>query len=745
MAQNIQPKIVTDGLVYNLDTLGGRGPNKIITKPTQIDDCVLWLDAADESTVTGSGTNIYTWNDKSGNGNDAFNHGSEYPQYDGTTINGRKVVHFVATGNASGDVLKGAFAAGSQPFSGSTGGTIIIVFKQKSFVGTEFAAVLELAEGAYASSSYGDRLITNIFGSAYSGGGSINAVRMASGAGTTNYTARIENGAAIIMSYTNDGTTTTTYANGKAVGTASEDEADNARTHFCLGDDMTSGDHFNGYICEVIVFNRTITTNERQQVDLYLSRKWNIAIYTATRNQTTPNNLYSSNLPATGHKNGELFQVGNALYFKGGTNTLVSGSQADWINCGSVLGKGNTYNSGNNFTLEAWACSKSPTRDGSSWKTIIGSSSLAQINFYSTSTVYLIKNGGQPGGNAVSSSSVTLHDWHHIVGTYNGEGLSQGFSGNRDTGPDRRQLYVDGQMVASDKESMYGGSIDNSFIGSYHANGLERGPMELAVARIYNKELSRAEIQQNYNAQKARIDAIPKIPAPANLQLYLDAGNFESYRGTGSGTTFKDLSGNSKDGTIYGATYDSTLPENDMGKFFSFDGTDDYVNITSIDLSDKPYISMAVWFRTTHSDSTINYGLFMIGNAANEGGVGISIDASDRLYVFYRDAAYSSGSYPTLTVTSPTVTDGEWHFATFTYDSVGASLYLDGVKQASTARSSTISDLTSELVHLGHLTNHDPGNYHWGGDISAAMMWNKGLSEKEVQQAYDYFKHRYGK
>ena len=132
MAQHLKPRIVTDGLMFNLDTLGGRGSNTIITKPTAIDDCVLWLDADDESTVITSGTNITNWLDKSGNNNNAEDHGdAEYPQYDGSTVNGRKVINFTATSNSSGDVLKGAFASGSQPFSGSTGGTIIIVFKQK--------------------------------------------------------------------------------------------------------------------------------------------------------------------------------------------------------------------------------------------------------------------------------------------------------------------------------------------------------------------------------------------------------------------------------------------------------------------------------------------------------------------------------------------------------------------------------------------------------------------------------------
>ena len=55
----------------------------------------------------------------------------------------------------------------------------------------------------------------------------------------------------------------------------------------------------------------------------------------------------------------------------------------------------------------------------------------------------------------------------------------------------------------------------------------------------------------------------PKIVTD-NLVLCLDAGNTKSYPGTG--TTWNDLSGNSHNGTIDGATYVSSSPKN-----FSFD------------------------------------------------------------------------------------------------------------------------------------------------------------------------------
>jgi hypothetical protein len=296
MGQYHNPKIATDGLICHLDpTNGGKGASKIIAKPTQISDCILWLDADDAETVVTSGANITNWLDKSGKGNHARDHGAtEYPQYDSSRINGRKVVNFV-----NPDVLKGAFASGSQPFSGS-GTTIISVIKQNTFVGDEFMAWFEAAQGAFASGSYGNRIVFSIYGAAFGAGGSADKVRMASDVGTTSWGKRIENNAAVMGVYTNDSSTTKTYFNGEFIGKHGEDKGDDARTYYCLGDDMTSGDHFNGYICEIIIYNKVLSDAERQSIEYYLSRKWAIPL----------KNRAMTNL-ANGDRVGELFPNGD--------------------------------------------------------------------------------------------------------------------------------------------------------------------------------------------------------------------------------------------------------------------------------------------------------------------------------------------------------------------------------------------------------------------------------------------------
>ena len=419
----------------------------------------------------------------------------------------------------------------------------------------------------------------------------------------------------------------------------------------------------------------------------------------------------------------------------GGPGT--TGGYKDYINCGNVLGNGTTYSSGENFTYEAWACDHGSE---TTWKTIIGSSSYAQIYFWGgSSKIRMFKNGGGVGGSELLTTDGQLHEWFHIVGTYNGQSLNQSFSGTMTSdGPIRRKLYVNGNMVDSDRESFFGGNIGDSYIGSYHANGLERAPMELAVARIYNRELSHEEIKQNYNAQKSRIDAIPKIAKPANLVLYLDAGMFESYKGSGSGTTIYDLSGNGNDGTIDGATYpaNTVLPENDMGRYFDFDGTNDEIVVGdagTLDLTTQ--MTQELWlyadsfthggggnFPTVISKSSQNYRIYF--NTSGQIVVRNNVDGVQR------DLNSSTN-----------LSTGIWYHIVVTKSTTGFSLYVDGELNNSNTRTGSITTNSSALV----IGNWDEGGVRaWDGKVAMVRIYNVALSADEVMQNYNYSKHRFG-
>ena len=98
----------------------------------------------------------------------------------------------------------------------------------------------------------------------------------------------------------------------------------------------------------------------------------------------------------------------------------------------------------------------------------------------------------------------------------------------------------------------------------------------LALAHIYNRALSADEVSQNYESLKPRFE--PRI-TKSGMFANWDAGDPESYNG---GTIWKDTA-NHYDGTFVnnGSGGDISFDSANGGSLV-FDGSDDYVNITTL-------------------------------------------------------------------------------------------------------------------------------------------------------------------
>jgi len=492
------PRIATDGLVFNLDTLGGRGPNKIITKPTQIDGCVLWLDADDKEAIVESSGAVSSWLDKSGNGNHASQGtGTKQPTYSANGMNGRGIITFDAStfdtlnaGDSSTIDVAGSITiitASRIADDIASGSGINTVHKDLQYS-------CRISDVDVGTISWADSQTWSYYSFGYHSAGLV-----------PSRTAIVTQ-----MRDSSIATECSGYVNGKQVYNKSHGSGDISTTaNDCyIGSYNNSSGWWDGQINEVLIYNRALSTDERQSVELYLSRKWNIPIQTSHREQTSPSTIQSSSLPVSGFKNGKLDQVGNSMYFMGGPDT--TGGYKDFINCGSVLGNGGSYYSGDPFTYEVWAKDHGSE---TSWKTLIGSSSYAQIYFYANNSIRFSKNGGGDGGShSVQYNSKQLHEWYHIAGVWVG-GTHHDFSGDISTGPYRRILYVNGEEVDKDKEVFYGGNITNNYIGSYHVNGLERCAAELGRganlqprfnSRRNQTKLQRAKRQIRSNAKNSK-------------------------------------------------------------------------------------------------------------------------------------------------------------------------------------------------------------------------------------------------
>jgi len=215
------------------------------------------------------------------------------------------------------------------------------------------------------------------------------------------------------------------------------------------------------------------------------------------------------------------------------------------------------------------------------------------------------------------------------------------------------------------------------------------------------------------------------------LVLNLDATTYP-----GSGTTWTDSS-NTGNGTLTNSpTYSSTY-----GGKFSFDAVDDYVAISSRNLSNN--FSTEVWClpNATHGiDSESTSGIdgvfgqrFLISpeNAGGNGGAGISV-GTNGISVYEHGASY----LPALLVYTTTI-NSPVHFVVV-YTNKQPSLYLNGslVRTGLTSTKETVYNISTQIGSFGY------GNY--SGDIYQVRFYNKSLTSDEVSQNFRATKNRYG-
>ena len=256
----------------------------------------------------------------------------------------------------------------------------------------------------------------------------------------------------------------------------------------------------------------------------------------------------------------------------------------------------------------------------------------------------------------------------------------------------------------------------------------------------------------------------PKIVTDG-LVLALDAGSKKSY--PGSGTTWKDLSGNG-----YNATLTNSPGYNSgSGGGINFDGVDDYGNLGDV-LDDvfagtNPKYSVSFWVKFDTLVDNVNYALLSKSPVVN---------ASRRQFLFLvrNLTAYSFGGFqvdvvnynnPNLSIyrlvrtTGSGLTTGTIYNITITFDGSidtnngedRVNIYVNGVAQSKTLWLSlgTLSDVfqsSTARIGIGAIIDESGNNpsSELDGTIYNTMVYNRTLSANEVSQNYNATKKRFG-
>jgi hypothetical protein len=205
----------------------------------------------------------------------------------------------------------------------------------------------------------------------------------------------------------------------------------------------------------------------------------------------------------------------------------------------------------------------------------------------------------------------------------------------------------------------------------------------------------------------------------------LDAGLSFSY--PGSGTTWTDLSGKGRNGTLTnGPTYSSA-----DGGSIVFDGTDDFVQCTgSLTATTATFVA---WIRRNGDQGQYDGILFSRGTSVT----GMQFQSSNQLSYNWNNAvnAYTWQS-------GLTVPDLTWCMVAVSVTSTSATAYLcqsGGI----TSATNTVSHTSTTLDDI-KIGQEDFGSRYFGGNIAIARLYDTALSAGQISQLFDADKARFG-
>lgn len=235
----------------------------------------------------------------------------------------------------------------------------------------------------------------------------------------------------------------------------------------------------------------------------------------------------------------------------------------------------------------------------------------------------------------------------------------------------------------------------------------------------------------------------PRI-VTSGLTLYLDAGNIKSY--PGSGTTWSDLSGNGKNGTLTGSpTYNSS-----NGGSLVFNGSTSYSSSGALTGAFTSF-TVIVWFYPT---SVTNYQNPIDCNYAYNGSTGnlgprLEMNSTGNLAWNYSQDTAVNNNFYSHNVVSSGLAANTWHCAAITYSAAGntSTTYYNGSPTGlsrTTVGSPTGFLGTMNNVNIGRGFSLGGAERWFSGRVSNVQVYNTVLTAEQISQNFNALRGRYG-
>lgn len=219
----------------------------------------------------------------------------------------------------------------------------------------------------------------------------------------------------------------------------------------------------------------------------------------------------------------------------------------------------------------------------------------------------------------------------------------------------------------------------------------------------------------------------------SGLVCYLDAGNKNSY--AGSGTTWTDISGYGNNGTLVnGVGYTS-----DAGGGLTFDGGDDYVSIAQgiINLNTSTVVYVGKFSSSPNSRNTV-FSQYYSGNGAQ-----FEIDNTGGIRSGFRQNAAGTPENDPSNNNIKASTTSYFHVSVVhnTSDSSRTKHFLNGNIIGQSTNTSQTDINGADNINIGR---NSSAGLHFKGNIYLVMIYNRVLNNAEVLTNYYAIKSRFG-
>ena len=233
----------------------------VLNSPVNTPGCVLWLDATDTSTITGT-TTMTAWRDKSSNAYTAnsFSNSVAAPSWVSNAPSAKSAVQYSA-GNGSSIAN--------------------FVLAQTMSIFEVYYAINQSTSGPFIEHGPDENSNSGFY--LYSGGGQNFGINSGSGQIAVNVgNVTLSNTWQLIEGINPDPSSSSTmafYVDGqvKASGSTQSGTTTVTRTLFINGRNGANSVSYNAYLAELIIFSNALNTTQRQAVERYLSLKWGLS------------------------------------------------------------------------------------------------------------------------------------------------------------------------------------------------------------------------------------------------------------------------------------------------------------------------------------------------------------------------------------------------------------------------------------------------------------------------------------